>query len=725
MGNSVMSYDNYPTYGGAAFIDFSRVNIDDCEFTNNHATDGSAIYTYDSKYCIDKIELNGNDNAIYTVFDQRDSQTGEISGSDEVTSDDFNNTYYPNMMGGTGMQIILPNNTENITDIPARYDLREKNLVTPVRNQGAMGACWAFGTIATLESALLKAMNYSADFSENNMQDLMLTYSIYGSSAPEGGDSRLGTGYLLSWLGAFSIKYDVYDELGKISPAIRTAEDIHIQDFVIIPNTPGDADSITNAKRAIIKYGSLTTILLSKSTSDSGEPTEYYNENTSAEYIPTYSNGNHEISIVGWDDNFSKDKFTITPPGDGAWIVKNSWGTGWGDEGYFYVSYYDKTLAANPNLLQTSFIAILIENTIPYNKNYQYDITGLIGGFYEDGNQVTYMNNFESYGDDLIAAVGTYFNREGVEYTVEINVNGESVYTQTGVSPYYGYHTIKLEKYIPIKEGDIFSASITSNAMPYCNDTRVHYKDGSSLKYSNGEWVDLGKSNSAACLKVYTVEDNRHNTTLDAQDKIIYVNDAVHGYDYQFVLKDENGTVLSNKDVQVSFNGETQTVTTDGKGRATATLKANIEGSYNVELVFKGDNDYREISKNATITLKIKSDDNKSPESKIPKTKVAQKSHKSLYKEKVVLTIITKEIKLSAKNNEIVISLKTITGKPIVGVKITITINGKTYTAITDENGTAKFVIDMLQPGNYSILAQFNGTIQYEATNTTSKISIY
>ena len=44
---------------------------------------------------------------------------------------------------------------------------------------------------------------------------------------------------------------------------------------------------------------------------------------------------------------------------------------------------------------------------------------------------------------------------------------------------------------------------------------------------------------------------------------------------------------------------------------------------------------------------------------------------------------------------------------------------------LDDENGTAKFVIDMLQPGNYSIMAQFNGTIQYEATNTKSKISIY
>ena len=51
---------------------------------------------------------------------------------------------------------------------------------------------------------------------------------------------------------------------------------------------------------------------------------------------------NHEVAIVGWDDNYSRTNFrNYASIGDGAWIVKNSWGSNWADNGYFYVSYYD------------------------------------------------------------------------------------------------------------------------------------------------------------------------------------------------------------------------------------------------------------------------------------------------------------------------------------------------------------------------------------------------
>lgn len=59
----------------------------------------------------------------------------------------------------------------------------------------------------------------------------------------------------------------------------------------------------------------------------------------------------HEITIVGWDDNYSKDNFSVTPPGNGAFLVKNSWDVDWGDSGYFYISYYDKSLS-EPTVLK-------------------------------------------------------------------------------------------------------------------------------------------------------------------------------------------------------------------------------------------------------------------------------------------------------------------------------------------------------------------------------------
>lgn len=333
-----------------------------------------------------------------------------------------------------------------------------------------MGACWTFGVTGALESALIKALNLTGDahekidFSENNMQDIMPIYSKYGNMNIEGGDYNSAIGYLLSWFGAFPGAYDTYDELGKVSPALTTQNDIHIQDIIIIHN---DLSSEANLKikEAIVEYGSVSSYLLSKATSEEGTPTGYYNEKTNAKYVNSTEIGNHVISIVGWDDNYSKDNFLITPPGDGAWIVKNSWGSEWGDNGYMYVSYYDGSLSTDPD---QCMIGIMLNNTIQYNKNYQYDISG-ISKFINEGKQLDYTNNFISIDDDMIAAVGTYFNQEGVNYTVQIKVNGKIVYTQKGTSEYYGYHTIKLDKYVSIKKDDSFSITITSNAVLYQN----------------------------------------------------------------------------------------------------------------------------------------------------------------------------------------------------------------------------------------------------------------
>ena len=506
--NGVSIIEGYPTYGGAIFSDISTLNITESKFFNNNmASAGNAIYAYDTSYDIKNSIFENNTNPIYTVFDKTSLLENNVYINDDNIS--TNNTYYATIIIGQGLQLTLLNNTINVTNLPARFDLRDYGWVSTVRNQGWMGACWTFGMTGTLESALLKAANITTDFSENNMQNTMLQYSIYGCTGTgEFGANILSTAYLLSWLGAFTQDADTYDEVGKISPVITTLNDIHVQDVMFTPNL--EIPNGTQLKLAIMKYGSIDVSFHGQSTFDEVNP--YYNPETHAQYVDNPEAPNHDVSIVGWDDNYNASNFLITPPGNGAWIVKNSYGTEWGDNGYLYVSYYDKTLM-NSKDVSNYATSIIIENTEPYNKNYQHSF--MWGTEFKSGNQnVSYMNVFEALDNDLIAAVGTYFKQEGMNYTVEIYVNDKLKLTQTGVSPYFGYHTIKLNKYIPIKEGDVFKAVITSNAAPTVNltDLRPHYTQNLSYISFDGEPMkDTYDSGYIVCLKVYTVARRRTN----------------------------------------------------------------------------------------------------------------------------------------------------------------------------------------------------------------------
>ena len=543
--NGVSIIEGYPTYGGAIFSDISTLNITESKFFNNNmASAGNAIYAYDTSYDIKNSIFENNTNPIYTVFDKTSLLENNVYINDDNIS--TNNTYYATIIIGQGLQLTLLNNTINVTNLPARFDLRDYGWVSTVRNQGWMGACWTFGMTGTLESALLKAANITTDFSENNMQNTMLQYSIYGCTGTgEFGANILSTAYLLSWLGAFTQDADTYDEVGKISPVITTLNDIHVQDVMFTPNL--EIPNGTQLKLAIMKYGSIDVPFHGQSTFDEVNP--YYNPETHAQYVDNPEAPNHDVSIVGWDDNYNASNFLITPPGNGAWIVKNSYGTEWGDNGYLYVSYYDKTLM-NSKDVSNYATSIIIENTEPYNKNYQHSF--MWGTEFKSGNQnVSYMNVFEALDNDLIAAVGTYFKQEGMNYTVEIYVNDKLKLTQTGVSPYFGYHTIKLNKYIPIKEGDVFKAVITSNAAPTVNltDLRPHYTQNLSYISFDGEPMkDTYDSGYIVCLKVYTVADTTFAKLQEA------IENSTENYlelneDYKFNDGSDNSTgILINRD---------------------------------------------------------------------------------------------------------------------------------------------------------------------------------
>ena len=520
--NIVVDLQNRYPYGGAIYSDCNELIINSSKFINNSAFRGNAIYSCDSYYDIFDSTFKDNTNAIYTDFDEDYCDLTDNDYNDDSVI--INQSYdYKTFIDSPALELEVVNNTINVTTIPSRLDLREWGWVTPVKNQGRMGSCWTFGTISAVESALLKLYGAEFDLSEDNLFHNMLRYFPYGcTSRTEGGFIILATSYLLAWMGPALEEEDIYDEVGKLSPFLPPGNDvIHVQDMIIIPND--EIPDGTKTKSAIMQYGALAVSYYSKTDSSLG----YYNSNTSAHYVNVSRSPTHVVSVIGWDDNFSADNFLITPPGDGAWIVKNSWGSNWGDEGIVYISYYDKSFSPGGKTDDNN-IGIILDNTVPYNKNYQHDFVWL-GKFvdmnklmHDDGN-ITYANQFEAADNDLIAAVGTYFESSDVNYTVDIYVNDELKLTQEGISPFFGYHTIKLNEYVPIKKGDIFKAAITSNTMPVStsSSSRVHYSENRSFFYYDDEWKDLYALEEAiACLKVYTIADdtNSSDDTNDTND---------------------------------------------------------------------------------------------------------------------------------------------------------------------------------------------------------------
>ena len=151
----------------------------------------------------------------------------------------------------------------------------------------------------------------------------------------------MATAYLARWGGPVNSSDVPYP---YASPVLAEASGVKVQRHVQnVWYLPERADYTDNAqvKNAIMTCGAVTVAFYYSAT--------YYNETTAAYYygVSKGTNANHGVAIVGWDDNYSRSNFTAgrRPPGDGAFIVKNSWGTDWGKDGYFYLSYYDKVLS--------------------------------------------------------------------------------------------------------------------------------------------------------------------------------------------------------------------------------------------------------------------------------------------------------------------------------------------------------------------------------------------
>lgn len=213
---------------------------------------------------------------------------------------------------------------------PKQYDLREQNLISPVKDQKNIGDCWAFATLAALESVAKKQFGTEYDFSEINMA---VNNGITTPNA--GGNDYISAHYLTSWKGpVFETDDPNPNTIQEIKSNAAARPQFHVQQVLFLPDTKGPDHF--EIKRALQKYGAVTASIFFLK--------QYYSKDNASFYNNEVNGVNHEITIVGWNDDYPKEKFQQVAPGNGAFIAKNSYGTSFGDQGYFYISYYDKTI---------------------------------------------------------------------------------------------------------------------------------------------------------------------------------------------------------------------------------------------------------------------------------------------------------------------------------------------------------------------------------------------
>ncbi|KAA0008277.1 MAG: hypothetical protein FE036_02405 [Thermoplasmata archaeon] len=360
---------------------------------------------------------------------------------------------------------IMPSPNAKKIDLPPTFDLRNvdgKNYVTSVKSQTG-GTCWCHGTMAALEGNLLMTGEWNMA-EEPNLAEYHLDWwngfnKFYngdldpptgnGLDVHYGGDYRVASAYLTRQ-GAVYCK-DANDDSEEDavwfdSPPLQFNESYryYYPRNIEWYNAGENLEKIDLIKEKLMEHGAIATCMCY-----SGEFIDY---NNYTHYQPPDDNTppNHAIAIVGWDDN----KATQAPQ-PGAWLCKNSWGSDWGLDGYFWISYYDKWCGKHPEMGAVSFYDVV---EMPYKYVYYHDYHG-----WRDTMHVKEaMNAFVAKNDTIIEAVSFYNAADNVNYIVKIydrfenGILEEELCNQSGRIEYTGYHTIDLNKPIAFEKGDDF-----------------------------------------------------------------------------------------------------------------------------------------------------------------------------------------------------------------------------------------------------------------------------
>lgn len=389
--------------------------------------------------------------------------------------------------------------------LPYKYDLREQQRVTGVKDQGALGTCWAFATLTALESTLLPEENLS--FAE----DHMTLCNSFSQGQNDGGDYTMSMAYLASWQGPVLAEDDPYGD-GETDPSLKAVR--HVQEMQVMES--GDQQKI---KEAVFKYGGVQTSIYT-TLQDSASTSVYYNSETNAYCYQGSEKPNHDVVIIGWDDSYSKDNFSTPPEEDGAFICQNSWGREFGENGIFYISYYDSNIGIH-NVVYTK-----VEDVDNYDNIYQSDLCGWVGQMGYDRESIYGANVFRSKGAEQIEAAGFYATGKDTSYDVYVVKDFKDtsslepvnrIKVAQGQLSNAGYYTIRFNNPVDVEAGERFAIMIyitTPNAVypmaiEYAADeltADVDISDGEGyISIRGSQWNRVEEqAQSNLCIKAYS-----------------------------------------------------------------------------------------------------------------------------------------------------------------------------------------------------------------------------